>query len=203
MAKNNETLSAAAIERATKQLCTPDSVIEFKKFEDIKVADLLELKKAYSAVNNLITKKLTEAFILKLGQWGLLNEDEVYLALKQAGDTNSNQIGFDFAFESKGKRILAEVKANLSYKGNRYGAAQIKGIEDDLLHLRFGKKTDSFAPEDAFKFFVQLHTNESREAMKAIVAKMAGKVGAEIHFANEPITLECSKEPIYIVLLEV
>lgn len=135
--------------------------------EKINLSDLLELKRALNPINNMITKKLTIKFIKNLKNIfantpdslpkELKNTDEL---LKNNAAVNVNANGYDF-FKNP---IIAEVKANIPYAGNKYGASQKSGLTKDINGLldakeKKGGDKHELSLKDYYKFLVILDYN--------------------------------------------
>lgn len=190
---NSESLSREKIEVALTSICEG----EFKLKEKVSLSDLVQAKVAFSAINNLITKELTKLFINKLAICGKISEDQEQVALEQVDTTSVNANGYDFVLESP--KIIAEVKGNIPYKGNRYGVAQIKGIKKDIDGLRYGKYKALQTPCDYAKFLIVLDTPETnaREAIESLMGKMT-----DIKFVNQATDLDLNdKQSIHILLI--
>ena len=101
--------------------------------EEIATCDLLELKRALNPVNNMITKELTTKFIRNLvaifqnTPGGLPDEirNNIDGLINDNDSVNVNANGYDF-FKSP---VVAEVKANIPYEGDKYGASQKKRLD--------------------------------------------------------------------------
>lgn len=190
-------------------LCKPTSLKE-----KITLSDLLELKRALSPINNFITKELTDEFIKNLEKIfantpGAL-PDELKNTNKLLNDNaavNVNANGYDF-FKAP---IIAEVKANIPYKKNKYGASQKSGLTKDingLLDAKNKKGTDGVSLEKYYKFLVILdyerNDYKSEDAVEDLKKCYEKKNNLNdklvILDINKPVELD--KKHVYIVKLK-
>lgn len=185
--------------------------------ENISTSDLLELKRALNPVNNFITKELTDEFIKNLEKIfantpgalpdELKNTDEL---LKDNAAVNVNANGYDFFKDP----IIAEVKANIPYEKNKYGASQKSGLTKDingLLDAKNKKGGDGVSLEHYYKFLVILdyerNDYKSSDAVedlkKSYEKKNKDKLKNDelvILDINKPVELD--KKHVYIVKLK-
>jgi hypothetical protein len=211
--QNNNDNAKMNIEKLTEVL----SNILSKKIslkENISTSDLLELKRALNPVNNFITKKLTDEFIKNLEKIfakipdalpdKLKNTDEL---LKDSAAVNVNANGYDF-FKAP---IIAEVKANIPYEKNKYGASQKSGLTKDingLLDAKNKKGTDGVSLKDYYKFLVILdyerNDYKSEDAVEDLKKCYEKKNNLNdklvILDINKPVELD--KDHVYIVKLK-
>lgn len=211
--QNNNDNAKMDIEKLTEVL----SNILSKKIslkENISTSDLLELKRALNPVNNFITKKLTDEFIKNLEKIfakipdalpdKLKNTDEL---LKDSAAVNVNANGYDF-FKAP---IIAEVKANIPYEKNKYGASQKSGLTKDingLLDAKNKKGTDGVSLKDYYKFLVILdyerNDYKSEDAVEDLKKCYEKKNNLNdklvILDINKPVELD--KDHVYIVKLK-
>lgn len=182
--------------------------------ENISTSDLLELKRALNPVNNFITKELTDEFIKNLEKifakipgalpGELKNTDEL---LNDNADVNVNANGYDF-FKAP---IIAEVKANIPYEKNKYGASQKSGLTKDingLLDAKNKKGGDGVSLEDYYKFLVILDyerndykSSDAVEDLKKCYEKRNNLNDKLVILdINKPVELD--KDHVYIVKLK-
>ena len=184
--------------------------------EDIATSDWLELKRALNPVNNMITKELTTKFIKNLvaifqnTPGGLPDEmNNIEELVKENDAINVNGNGYDF----KKFPIVAEVKANIPYEGNKYGASQKTGLKKDLNGLATEKGNDDRSEKkkdqelkDYYKFLVVLDYNRSEEykTLKAVENLISGYKYKDnvviIKNISQPPSLD--KKHVYIVMLK-
>ncbi len=136
----------------------------------------LELKKAVQDINNIITLKATCAFVELLGKNGILNRTEKEAVLKEIDSQSANANGYDIKIETKRLRLVGEVKCNIPVKKDRYGAAQIAGIEKDIEGLVEGKakgglKTSKLKEYLKFMVIMSSEGNPQKKAMEPISRK--------------------------------
>lgn len=182
--------------------------------EKITSSDLLELKRALSPINNMITKELTDEFIKNLEKifaktlgalpGELKNTDEL---LKDNADVNVNANGYDF-FKAP---IIAEVKANIPYKKIKYGASQKSGLTKDingLLDAKNKKGGDGVSLEDYYKFLVILDY-ERNDYKSSDAVEDLKKCYEKKHNLNDTLVIldiskpvKLDKDHIYIVKLK-
>lgn len=183
--------------------------------EKIATSDLLELKRALNPVNNMITKELTTEFIRNLAAifkntpGGLPDEikNNIEGLINDNDTVNVNANGYDF-FKSP---IVAEVKANIPYEGDKYGASQKNGLIKDLKGLLLDpddpdrpKKKRGQDLTNEYKFLVVLDYNhfdyKTLDAVKDLVKGDEFKEVKIIEDINEPQPLD--KRHVYIVMLK-
>ena len=184
--------------------------------EEIATSDLLELKRALNPVNNMITKELTTKFIRNLvaifqnTPGGLPDEirNNIDGLINDNDSVNVNANGYDF-FKSP---VVAEVKANIPYEGDKYGASQKNGLIKDLNGLLLDpedpgrpKKKRGRDLTNEYKFLVVLDYKrfdyyKTLDAVKDLIKGDEFKDVEIIEKINEPQTLD--KKHVYIVMLE-
>lgn len=183
--------------------------------EKIATSDLLELKRALNPVNNMITKQLTNEFIRNLAaifkntQNGLPDEirNNIDGLINDNDSVNVNANGYDF-FKSP---VVAEVKANIPYEGDKYGASQKNGLIKDLNGLLLDpddpgrpKKKRGRDLTNEYKFLVVLDYNRfdynTFDAVKDLIKGDEFKEVEIIEDIKKPQPLD--KKHVYIVMLE-
>lgn len=130
--KNNAKIDREVLRRAISKICEK----EIRLKDEIQLSDLLELKIAISPINNLITTTLTENFIKRLSAWEIISKEQEKETIESLENVNAN--GYDVVIQSP--KIIAEVKGNIPYQGDKYCAAQKDGIKKDLKGLKEGEK---------------------------------------------------------------
>ena len=95
---------------------------------------LINLKKLLSCINNIITLRTTDAFVVKLFEDRFINLKEKEKILKKVREQHPNTNGYDVRYdgEYEGKKIIAEVKCNIPVNKTSFGAAQEEGILNDI-----------------------------------------------------------------------
>lgn len=161
-----------------REIALKDQFNQF--FEQFGIADLyselsnnqlISLKKLLSCINNMITLRATDSFVLKIYQDGLITGAEKDAIWKDIHAQHANTNGFDVQYDGK-KKIIAEVKCNIPVNGTSFGAAQEEGILDDIDHLLHGKAKASIADiSKYYKFMVILNCEHAEESMDKIIHK--------------------------------
>ena len=132
---------------------------------------LIDLKKLLSCINNMITLRATDAFVLKIYRDGIISAAEKEEIWRNVNSQHANTNGFDVQYDGK-KKIIAEVKCNIPVNGTSFGAAQEEGILDDIDHLLHGKAKANIADISAYyKFMVILNCEHAEESMDKIIHK--------------------------------
>ena len=149
-------------------------------FEQLGITDLysklsneqlINLKKLLSCINNMITLRATDAFVIKIYQDGLISDVEKDAIWKDVHAQHANTNGFDVHYDGS-KKIIAEVKCNIPVNGTSFGAAQEEGILDDIDHLLHGKAKANIPDITAYyKFMVILNCEHAEESMDKIIHK--------------------------------
>jgi len=122
------------------------------------------LKSVLSDINNILTLRVTFAFI----EWVSVGLDLDSNAKKELEkivlESKPNSNGYD-AWLGYPVSFVAEVKCNIPInRGSIYGSAQRQGIENDVTGLMNGKRKASMLPHSCLKFFVFLDIPEIRKA---------------------------------------
>lgn len=193
--------------------------IEDDIYKDITFEGLIELKKAISSINNIITLKVTQTFVDKLYKDGVISKGQAGRMKKVVNGTSANANGYDVRHDKEAKldkeimyengdiNILAEVKCNLPVKGDEFGAKQKKGIEDDINGLLdAGRKTKGGVEYTTgyFKFMVFLDAPGVEKSVKKILeAEYEGKC---VYYTNPDGDIQIEKERlnpnvVYIVFI--
>lgn len=186
-------------------------------YNEIGTAGLLELKNALARVNDIITMRLSLCFVEWLRQRLELTDLQAEELRRQILSTNPNASGFDV--DSVPLNVVAEVKSNIPVKrGERFGAAQVRGIENDIramlglgaIGAHDGHRKDKAiraAERKPLKFLVLIDTRDVREAADARIRALLGPKSAlrkeqpdlRIEVATERGTLETSA--VYLVFV--
>ena len=129
--------------------------------------DLVEMKKAISNINNLITLRVTLGFIDEMCRLGIVNNEQAERMRKEVDEQHPNTNGFDV--QDKECRIIAEIKCNIPVGEKSFGAAQKIALKKDLQGLRNGKtKGDIDNVDNYYKFMVIQDVSKARIAMKEL-----------------------------------
>lgn len=143
-------------------------------YEQLSVKELIELKKIFSCINNIITLRATIAFVNQLFKDGFISEEEKPKIIDAVNGQHANTNGFDVKYEGNyGKNIIAEVKCNIPVDKTSFGPAQRDGIVKDIKQLQDSKsKANIKDTSDFYKFMVILDCDENvKECMRKIIAK--------------------------------
>ena len=133
----------------------------------LTINDLVEMKKAISNINNLITLKITLGFIDEICRLGIVNNEQAERMRKEVDEQHPNTNGFDV--QDKECRIIAEIKCNIPVGEKSFGAAQKNALKKDLQGLRNGKtKGDIDNVGNYYKFMVIQDVSNARLAMKEL-----------------------------------
>lgn len=182
--------------------------------EKITLSDLLELKRALSPINNMITKELTSKFIKNLEKLFAKNSNSLPNELKNTNKllnnnaaVNVNANGYDF-FKFP---IIAEVKANIPYGKYKYGASQKSGLTKDingLLDAKQKKGGDKLCLDDYYKFLVILDYNRYGYSSVDAVEELKNSYEKKHNLNDKLVILDINKpvkldnDHIYIVKLK-
>lgn len=133
--------------------------------------DLVEMKKAISNINNLITLRVTLRFIDEICRLGIVNIEQAERIKKEVNEQHPNTNGFDVCCEKEkdGINLIAEVKCNIPVGEDEFGAAQRNGIIEDLDGMWEGKgKFDNNYTKRCKKFMVLLELQDGNEVKHAM-----------------------------------
>jgi hypothetical protein len=129
--------------------------------------DLVEMKKAISNINNLITLRVTLGFIDEICRLGIVNIEQAERIKREINEQHPNTNGFDV--QDKESRIIAEIKCNIPVGEKSFGAAQKNALKKDLQGLRNGKtKGEIDDVNNYYKFMVIQDVPKARVAMKEL-----------------------------------
>ena len=143
-------------------------------YGQLSVRELIELKKIFSCINNIITLRATIAFVHQLFKDGFISNEEQRKIIDSVNGQHANTNGFDVQYdEEQRKKIIAEVKCNIPVEKTAFGPAQTDGIIKDIQHLQDGKsKAKIKDTSDYYKFMVILDCDEKvRGCMRKIIDK--------------------------------
>ena len=137
-------------------------------YENLDIAQIIELKKTLSTVNNIITLKAAQAFVHKLGIEPNIKEQINSEINKQSANEN----GYDIRWDDGDFKFIAEVKCNIPADGDKFGPEQLKGIYKDIVSLSKGKsKAEGCNPDDYYKFMIFLNCDKINSAIDALKGK--------------------------------
>lgn len=168
------------------------------------LSDWLALKHAVSPINNYITHELTMIFITHIAEYlDYVKEDDVTRLIDKYSKENVNANGFDVKDDKL--KIVGEIKANVPYGGDRYGAAQLAGLKKDVNGMLHGKSKDQTAVEDYLKFLIVLDYNTNTYSTKSAIESFASademSNKTRVLKTGEKLTFNDNKEIVYIVSL--
>lgn len=132
---------------------------------------LIELKKALSHINNLITFKTSVAFVDYLKRKEIVSESLAKKIISKINNTKANANGYDIVCNEDFK-FIAEVKCNIPCcnNGKKYGANQIKSIKLDLEGLKKGKSKHKIENIGEYcRFMVVLKYDGTIEAIQELL----------------------------------
>ena len=141
-------------------------------YSKLSLSSFLQLKKALSCINNIITLKTTLSFIDSLHRCGVVSDEEASAIKGRVQGTSANTNGYDVEYSENGHFIIAEVKCNIPVGGDSFGAAQERSIVKDLDGLADVSKKSKSKIVDSnqyLKFFVLLEMDGVRDAMQKIM----------------------------------
>lgn len=189
-------------------------------YSKMSLGDFVELKKAISNINNIITLQVTNNFVDFLKEKGLVSKNQAGKIKRIVESTNANTNGFDIEYPSQSskddaivyaegeQKIIAEVKCCIPVNKNSYGGAQEESIIDDIDGLLNGKSKSNINQEELknnyLKFLVLLggHNEDEREKVKTSAEKLITKAkqqGWNVELYDSQENLDCSK--VYVVIL--
>lgn len=170
----------------------------------LTINDLVEMKKAISNINNLITLKVTLAFIDEICRLGIIDSVQAGKIREKVDEQHPNTNGFDVCCEKEkdGINLIAEVKCNIPVGGDEFGAAQRNGIIKDLDGIWEGKgKFDKNYTDRCDKFMVLLEMQDSNKVKDA----MHNLLENNIQYKDICVNLESNNidtKHIYIVYIQ-
>ena len=119
------------------------SVKDKDYYNALSAEQFINLKKALSNINNIITLKTTLAFVDKVVSSYLKDAIVVNKIKENIKSQSANANGFDILCEEGEFHFVAEVKCNIPVKEGQFGAAQLGGIYKDIINLSRGKKKNA------------------------------------------------------------
>lgn len=162
-----DTLKTAFNDFWNNSLCTSSE----DYYSRLSLRSIVDLKKAISCINNILTLKVTVGFIELIQNLGIITLTEANEIKESILSKSANANGYDIEFTRKGHSIIAEVKCNIPVTEHNFGAAQIASIKKDLdglIHAELKKKSCITDTSDYFKFMVLLETENVRESMSKL-----------------------------------
>lgn len=147
-------------------------------YSQLTLKEFVNLKKAITNINNIITMLVTESFVKTLHKDGVISTPQQSEMLEQLFETHANTNGFDVEYSAGQMKIVAEVKCNIPVNENSFGAAQEKSIMEDVDHLFHSKKKSDLTPkaiQEYYKFMVFLDVENVRVAAQKLIQKLTKK----------------------------
>ena len=170
-------------------------------FENMTTEKFINLKQILSCINNIITLRVTKAFVEKLKNDAFISGTQNEEMLTKILSTNPNSNGYDVSYDGKlgNEKFIAEVKCNIPINEDSFGNKQIEGITKDINNLFNGKESTNETKKikdelgDYYKFFV-IMTCESKEKLKRDnIRDCMDKIINPINDQN----IYCGKEILY------
>ena len=147
-------------------------------YSKLTLKEFVNLKKAITNINNIITMLVTESFVKTLHKDGVISTPQQSEMLEQLFETHANTNGFDVEYSAGQMKIVAEVKCNIPVNENSFGAAQENSIMEDVDHLFHSKKKSDLTSEDIqdyYKFMVFLDVEKVRVSTQKLIRKLTKK----------------------------
>ena len=147
-------------------------------YSKLTLKEFVNLKKAITNINNIITMLVTESFVKTLHTDGVISTPQQSKMLEQLFETHANTNGFDVEYSAGQMKIVAEVKCNIPVNETSFGAAQENSIMEDVDHLFHSKKKSDLTSEDIqdfYKFMVFLDVENVRVSTQKLIRKLTKK----------------------------
>ena len=147
-------------------------------YSKLTLKEFVNLKKAITNINNIITMLVTESFVTTLHDDGVISTPQQSEMLEQLFETHANTNGFDVEYSAGQMKIVAEVKCNIPVNETSFGAAQENSIMEDVDHLFHSKKKSNLTSEDIqdyYKFMVFLDVENVRVSTQKLIRKLTKK----------------------------
>ena len=147
-------------------------------YSQLTLKEFVNLKKAITNINNIITMLVTESFVKTLHKDGVISTPQQSEMLEQLFQTHANTNGFDVEHSAGQMKIVAEVKCNIPVNETSFGAAQENSIMEDVDHLFHSKKKSDLTPKaipEYYKFMVFLDVENVRVAAQKLIQKLTKK----------------------------
>ena len=147
-------------------------------YSQLTLKEFVNLKKAITNINNIITMLVTESFVKTLHKDGVISTPQQSEMLEQLFETHANTNGFDVEYSAGQMKIVAEVKCNIPVNETSFGAAQENSIMEDVDHLFHSKKKSDLTSEDIqdyYKFMVFLDVENVRVSTQKLIRKLTKK----------------------------
>lgn len=190
-------------------------------FSKMSLGGFVNLKKAVSNINNIITLETTKQFVEHLVDKSIVTITQADKMKQLVEATNANTNGFDIeyplkrdddslnGFQEGELKIIAEVKCCIPADKSSYGAAQEDSIIADVKYLAEGKTKSLLTKEDIsqyYKFLVLLGSDNEKEQDKVlisadkIVKKTSGKFNdCKVELYKDRMILDTSTIYVFII----
>ena len=147
-------------------------------YSKLTLKEFVNLKKAITNINNIITMLVTESFVKTLHKDGVISTPQQSEMLEQLFETHANTNGFDVEYSAGQMKIVAEVKCTIPVNETSFGAAQENSIMEYVDHLFHSKKKSDLTSEDIqdyYKFMVFLDVKNVRISTQKLIRKLTKK----------------------------
>ena len=171
-------------------------------FKRLSITELVNLKKAVSNINNIITLRVTNEFISFLQRNKLISVSEAKKLYDAVDCQHPNANGFDI--KSQSPKIIAEVKCCIPVEKHCYGAAQVDSIISDIIHLAENKSKsgiDDSDIKDYYKFMVLLDGDRVADSIDKLIEKI-NRDHPEIRVEMYTPNARLHTSVVYIVSIE-
>lgn len=189
-------------------------------FSCMSLRDFVNLKKAVSNINNIITLETTKQFVHFLVEKDIVSDSQAKKMMGIVEETNANTNGYDIEYPLKRNdtasnyfldvetKIVAEVKCCIPVNKSSYGAAQEKSIINDIVGLAEGKSKSLLKSElpEYYKFLVLLGANTETEkekvlesAKKIVQKTLKEHANYKVELFEDSMKLDSST--IYVVII--
>ena len=170
-------------------------------YSKLTLKEFVNLKKAITNINNIITMLVTESFVKTLHKDGVISTPQQSKMLEQLFETHANTNGFDVEYSAGKMRIVAEVKCNIPVNETSFGAAQENSIMEDVDHLFHSKKKSDLTSEDIqdyYKFMVFLDVEKVCVAAQKLIQKLTKK---DYQIAEYTSKTKLQKDTVYFIYI--
>lgn len=187
-------------------------------YRGIGFTGLLELKATFARIHDLVTLKLALALVSKLGRRCDFDGEAIERMRQAISCLHPNVSGFDL--DSSNPNVIGEVKGCIPVnEGSSFGAAQIKGLTNDVLQMLGrpprGKSEEQLSPRakilrpnraEARKFVGLYDSPKVRDAAaqwrKSLLGSGEWKSLSPSTIQELPDTGELTPTVVYLVFLK-
>lgn len=171
-------------------------------YSRLTIKRLIELKTIWKEVNNILTLRLSLAFMNWLRDCFSLSTGDCGKIRKTIMKKNPNTNGYDIDIDYKTINAVAEVKFNIPVnRGVKFGANQKKGIINDLNGLKNGKKKSSLRI-NTIKFLVLYDNNSVRKATTDLIKNLPQGLKKSVKVVKNPNRQFLKKSKIHVVFIK-